>query len=93
MIKVGQIYCHKHGRRHITLCLTKIMPNRCCYIIENNGVANSRLVSDFKNYTFVAEYPTWQEAVNSPEFNEVEDIFRGKILHYDLRKLDDGKQI
>lgn len=88
MIKVGQIFCHKHGRRHITLCLTKITPNQRCYVIENNGIANTRLVSDFENYTFVAEYPTWQEAVNSPEFNEVEDVFRGKILYYDLRGKD-----
>ena len=66
------------------------MPNRRCYIIENNGVANTRLVSDFENYTFIAEYHTWQEAVNSPEFNEVEDVFRGKILYYDLRGKDDN---
>lgn len=71
MIKVGQIYGHKHARRNIIICVTRIRANGFVYVIGNNGIANTRFLSDFENYTFLAEYPTWQEAVNSNEFSEV----------------------
>lgn len=38
-------------------------------VIGNNGTATYRFEGDFENYIFLAEYPTWQEAVNSKEFN------------------------
>lgn len=69
MIKVGQIYCHKHAKRKIIICITKIKDNGFAYVIGNNGTATYRFEGDFENYIFLAEYPTWQEAVNSPEFN------------------------
>lgn len=37
--------------------------------IYNKGYVESRYVSWVETFgNFIAEYPTWQEAVNSPEF-------------------------
>lgn len=73
MIKAGQIYGHKHAGRNIIICVTRIKVNGYVYIVGNNGTVGARFLSDFENYTFLAEYPTWQEAVNSPEFNFVDN--------------------
>ena len=37
-------------------------------VIHNDGFAEDECLEDFDLGEFVAEYPTWQEAVNSKEF-------------------------
>ena len=37
-------------------------------IIHNDGFAEDKLLEDFNLGELIAEYPTWEEAVNSPEF-------------------------
>lgn len=68
MIKVGQIYKDEDNFR---LVITLYSPLDV-YGIYNNGSCYYSIKKDFKNYNFelIAEYPTWQEAVNSKEFNE-----------------------
>lgn len=69
MIKVGQIYSHTYRDRNIIICVTRIKKNNY-YIIVNNGTSGTRYDSELQKYTLIAEYPTWQEAVNSKEFKE-----------------------
>lgn len=69
MVRVGQIYSHKHRRRNVIICVTRIRANGLVYVVGNNGTATIRYKSYFEDYTLIAEYPTWQEAVNSREFN------------------------
>ncbi len=68
-IKVGQIYGHRHAGENIIIVVTKIKVNGIFYCIKNNGTVGCRWRSHFDNYDLIAEYPTWQEAVNSKEFN------------------------
>lgn len=39
-------------------------------VIYKDGYASDELLEDFDLGDLVAEYPTWQEAVNSKEFKE-----------------------
>lgn len=68
MIKVGQIY--ESTVLGGELVVTWIREDKTeVHLIRNDGfffIAKG-LDSDFK---FIAEYPTWQEAVNSKEFKE-----------------------
>lgn len=69
MIKAGQIYKHKYSPEMI-----------CITYIEEGNVRGIRPDGQVKVYTYfteldvdlwwelIAEYPTWQEAVNSKEF-------------------------
>ena len=41
------------------------------YVISNEGVGSCRWNSDIGKMEIIAEYPTWQEAVNSKEFKMV----------------------
>lgn len=68
MIKVGQIYKDEDGFR---LVITLSSPLDV-YGIYNNGstVYFSRKNFGNENLNLITEYPTWQEAVNSKEFNE-----------------------
>jgi hypothetical protein len=68
MIKVGQIYKYD---KDILFVISGITPTTL-YGIFNNGVGNSFIIKNFENikWKMIAEYPTWQEAVNSKEFNE-----------------------
>lgn len=70
MVRVGQIYSHKHARRNIIICVTRLRANGLVYVVGNNGTATVRYKSCFEDYTLLAEYPTWQEAVNSKGFKE-----------------------
>lgn len=69
-IKVGQIYSNRCKHNHIIACVTKIKGNGKCCCINQKGTIRYCFFSDFKKYTLIAEYPTWQEAVNSKEFNK-----------------------
>ena len=68
MIKVGQIYT-KHKQ---ILCVTSILGSvsgLLCYTIDTKGFIYKDFYKDFeKDKRLIAEYPTWQQAVNSPEF-------------------------
>lgn len=81
MIKVGQIYQYKNHRvlitkvewetdefiieKYITSSISAIECNGTCY----DDLINSCVIN-FNEMTLIAEYPTWQEAVNSKEFKE-----------------------
>ena len=67
-IKVGQIYSHRHAGEKIIICITKIKNNGMIYAIRNNGNIGNRFHSQFYNYELIAEFDSWIEAVNSPEF-------------------------
>lgn len=69
MIKVGQIY----KREEWILCVTLYSPVDIYVVYENGCSGHWSKKEDFlKDSVLVAEYPTWQEAVNSKEFNGVE---------------------
>lgn len=66
-IKVGQIYKTPSGLRYIITCVG--IHNT--YLLYNTGYCMEYSLSDMNNNyddKLMAEYPTWQEAVNSPEF-------------------------
>jgi len=69
MIKVGQVYKTPYGSRYIITYMG--MYN--IYLLYNNGYSMEySLSSMMDNYDdkLIAEYPSWQEAVNSKEFKE-----------------------
>lgn len=70
--KEGQIFEHYHAGRRIVLCVTGCQAGRtrAYYVIKPDGGASTRYAGMFENYRLIAEYPTWQEAVNSKEFKE-----------------------
>jgi hypothetical protein len=74
MIKVGQIYQEpsEYGFKYV---ITKIRPYndkviRKYYraICDDGDVFDKLFEIDIKQDNLIAEYPTWQEAVNSKEF-------------------------
>lgn len=75
MIKVGQIY--KENRwvytiTHIENGVFRDM-NRVFLILPNGSMMTEKVETfnqevEQKEVEFIAEYPTWQEAVNSKEF-------------------------
>lgn len=67
MIKVGQIY-KERGTSNIWV-ITKYNCAECDMICQD-GEATYGYVSHFfwERLELIAEYPTWQEAVNSKEF-------------------------
>lgn len=68
MIKVGQIFKDEDNFRFVITLYSPVD----IYIIYNNGSCSHFARKDFNSldYKFIKEYPTWQEAVNSKEFNE-----------------------
>lgn len=68
-IKVGQVW--KNDYKKIVITYKHKNLKVFCYI-DNEGVAINEDEAYFlrQNYMFLAEYPTWQEAVNSQEFRE-----------------------
>ena len=69
MIKAGQIYEYENGERFV---MTNISSKRLCAIFQSGVVINlERFSPQMKVYVkLIAEYPNWQEAVNSKEFKE-----------------------
>jgi hypothetical protein len=67
MIKVGQIWQDtEDGWRCV---ITLYSPVDVYYIWENGSIGHCSKTQDFlHNKSCIAEYPTWQEAVNSKEF-------------------------
>lgn len=62
MIKVGQIRKDDFNLYVITYDLTN------CAIVYRNGEVREYTEKLIEQDKLIAEYPTWQEAVNSPEF-------------------------
>lgn len=72
MIKVGQIYKTYSGN---IWCIIRIdllkSPLSFVYLIDPDGYVERLWVKTVeKELSLIAEYPTWQEAVNSKEFNQ-----------------------
>ena len=65
MIKVGQIYKPKNNEDAIFVVTRAETVGY--YIIWDDGSANYHDINEEK-IELIAEYPTWQEAVNSKEF-------------------------
>lgn len=67
MIKVGQIYKDKDDFRFVITLFSPVD----IYIIYSNGSCSNFSREQFNSldYEFITDYPTWQEAVNSKEFN------------------------
>lgn len=68
IIKVGKIYKHENGEIFV---VSNVFDNFYSVIYLNGYSATYGMTEENLNFvfgTFVAEYPTWQEAVNSSEF-------------------------
>lgn len=70
--KEGQIFEHYCMGKRFVLIVTgrKSKSKRFFNVIMQDGYGSARRQSDFEKYRLIAEYPTWQEAVNSKEFKE-----------------------
>lgn len=70
-VKVGQIY-EDRGVYTEKLVVSNTAINGLVYLIFTDGSCGRRPLKDFINQrcTLIAEYPSWQEAVNSKEFRE-----------------------
>ena len=69
-IKVGQIYKYTDNylqTENIIAVTRRFRETVCC--VGNDGCTWEFHMSNFKDYKLIAEYDTWQEAVNSKEFN------------------------
>lgn len=62
--KAGQIY--RSGKE---LYVVTFNDGFDICVIYKDGYASDELLEDFNLGDLVAEYPTWQEAVNSEDFN------------------------
>ena len=73
MIKEGQVWKNKKFKNKCVVTDTYDDDEWevFCTIIYEHGVVDSWISEDKMNddFTLLAEYSTWQEAVNSPEFN------------------------
>lgn len=72
MIKAGQIYKNKNLIYAITFVGIGYQRSKQVQVITSNGFTYSWPYIKAERYRgkLIAEYPTWQEAVNSKEFNE-----------------------
>lgn len=71
MIKVGQIYKQKD---YDTFVVTYINKSKLVSMIYTDGSQRLDFTNSLRRFIqdyceLIAEYPTWQEAVNSKEFN------------------------
>jgi len=67
MIKVGQIYQAPHTKSKRVVTYTE-EDLGLLYSINKDGVSYACRYNSWNDYKLIAEYPTWQEAVNSKEF-------------------------
>lgn len=68
MIKTGQIYKGKVMNMRFVVTRGQRYYTSSCYVISNDGRGYLKPKRDIENLELIAEYPTWQEAVNSKEF-------------------------
>lgn len=73
-IKVGQIYRYTdyYLQTEQTIAVTYLFRFVACCLAYDGETLHLPL-SNFEDYTLIAEYPTWQEAVNSKEFNDASE--------------------
>ena len=70
VLKVGQIFKHIHGRKKRVYVVTNVPKKGSrVSVISNEGIGRYCWAECFSNYEFLGQYPSWQEAVNSFEFN------------------------
>lgn len=67
MIEAGQIY--KPINNEDARFVVTLVEEFGCYIIWDDGSASFHNINEEK-IELIAEYPTWQEAVNSKEFRD-----------------------
>jgi len=65
-VKVGQVW----RSIQMKFVITEISKKDKAYVTFITGTNGEKYLSSFNNCFFIAEYPTWQEAVNSKEFNQ-----------------------
>lgn len=72
-IKVGQIYGSVFTKERFVVTNDENRDDEEFYIITQKGKIYSKANAFSINHwlNLIAEYPTWQEAVNSKEFNNV----------------------
>lgn len=75
MIRVGQIYKNKNLIYAVTFVGIGFKNKQQVQAITPRGFTYGWSYSKAERYCgcLIAEYPTWQEAVNSPEFNFVDN--------------------
>lgn len=69
MIKAGQVREWRRKSDYQNKVVITYIEEKRCYCVENDGcffMSSTDWLS--KHYKTIAEYPTWQEAVNSKEF-------------------------
>lgn len=64
MIRVGQVYTN-YGKKYVVTNFEKKV-----HLINKDGKGQARSIDAIHPMTLIATYPTWQEAVNSKEFND-----------------------
>ncbi len=70
-IKVGQIYKVNEDKYVITKTWhSDLFDEEWADYIFNDGTTDRTCGNIFKYLELIAEYPTWQEAVNSKEFRD-----------------------
>lgn len=69
MIKVGQIYGYvdDYSQIEYRICVTCVL-RFTAFGISSSGVIYDKGKSFYEDLPLIAEYPTWQDAVNSSEF-------------------------
>jgi hypothetical protein len=68
-MKVGQVYQSIKQKDKQFVVTSSNKYDWKSYVISSEGVGSCRWKSDIRKMKLIAEYPTWQEAVNSKEFN------------------------
>ena len=68
-VKVGQIYSYvdDYSQIECKICVTFVL-RFTAFGISSSGVTYDEGISFYEDLPLIAEYPTWQQAVNSPEF-------------------------
>lgn len=70
MNKVGQIWRTSNNYKIAVTSEEADFEGEVCIIYSDGCVFQTSEENDFYFHELIAEYPTWQEAVNSKEFNE-----------------------
>lgn len=71
MIKVGQVRQWRRKSMSMpVIVITSINEGWACCVHQNGKFFGDDLRYISEHYKTIAEYPTWQEAVNSKEFKE-----------------------
>lgn len=68
--KAGQVYFHNRIKKKLIITVVDTEDNLCSWVTEEGKVCGDRCGWILSTCTLLAEYPTWQEAANSKEFNE-----------------------